>query len=117
MRSQETIDEARNLFKNTEATQFIIVTIPTVMAASESARLAKALTKEKVPLRTIVINQVIQHNATESFMQTRRKDQDKALQLLAEDPGLRYVAIVTAVRSSAVQTCIQGESFEVFIKF
>ena len=58
MTAQERMEEARNLFRNAETTEFVIVTIPTVMAVAESARLAKALRAESVPVKTIVINQV-----------------------------------------------------------
>lgn len=50
--------EARDLFRNQQTTEFVIVTIPTIMAAAESCRLAKALKTEHIPLHTIVINQV-----------------------------------------------------------
>ena len=52
------MEEARALFRNPETTEFVIVTIPTVMAAAESARLAKALRTEQVPVKSILINQV-----------------------------------------------------------
>ena len=52
------MEEARQLFRNKDTTEFVIVTIPTVMAAAESGRLAVALRKEGVPVNTIVINQV-----------------------------------------------------------
>jgi anion-transporting ArsA/GET3 family ATPase len=51
-------EEARQLFRNPASTEFVIVTIPTIMAVSESSRLASSLRQEGVPLRTIVINQV-----------------------------------------------------------
>lgn len=40
--------EAQALFRDEASTQFVVVTIPTAMAAAESARLAKALLREKV---------------------------------------------------------------------
>ncbi len=52
------MEEARALFRNEKTTEFLIVTIPTVMAAAESSRLAKALRAESVPVHDIVINQV-----------------------------------------------------------
>lgn len=61
---QARMEEAKSLFRNAETTQFIIVTIPTIMAAAESARLADALRKEGVPVQLMVINQVRQ---TSSF--------------------------------------------------
>jgi hypothetical protein len=35
------MEEARALFRNTDTTEFVIVTIPTAMAVAESGRLAK----------------------------------------------------------------------------
>lgn len=45
---QKRMEETRALFRDPEATQFVIVTIPTAMAAAESARLAKALLEQQV---------------------------------------------------------------------
>ena len=42
------MSEARNVFRNPETTEFVIVAIPNAMAAAESIRLAKALRKEAV---------------------------------------------------------------------
>eukprot|EP00873_Tetraselmis_striata_P038293 jgi/Tetstr1/458557/TSEL_044960.t1 len=82
------MEEARQLFRDPARTEFIIVAIPTIMAANESARLAKSLKEEHVPVRKILINQVIPDSATMAFLNTRRKDQEKALAMLAADPGL-----------------------------
>ena len=51
------MEEARALFRNPDTTEFVIVTIPTVMAAAETARLADALRKESVPVNTVLVNQ------------------------------------------------------------
>jgi anion-transporting ArsA/GET3 family ATPase len=56
---QGRMEEARALFRNEKTTEFLIVTIPTVMAAAESSRLAKALRAESVPVHDIVINQAL----------------------------------------------------------
>lgn len=52
------MDAARDLFHDKDRSQFIIVTIPTLMAAAESARLAASLRQEGIPLETLVVNQV-----------------------------------------------------------
>lgn len=52
------MEEARALFHDASCMRFCVVTIPTVMAAAESARLAGSLREEGIPLNTIVINQV-----------------------------------------------------------
>ena len=83
------MEEARQLFRNEDTTEFVIVTIPTVMAAAESARLATALRTEGVPVNTIVINQVVQPQAGPAFLAARRRDQQRALKQLREDPMLR----------------------------
>lgn len=49
----------RDLFRDKEANEFIIATIPTVLAVKESARLLKALRKEDIPCKRIIVNQVL----------------------------------------------------------
>jgi len=87
--------EARDLFRNPASTEFVIVTIPTIMAAAESCRLAEALKKEHIPVRTLVVNQVVQEGATEKFLQSRRADQQRALAHLREDGGLAGLQVIT----------------------
>jgi arsenite-transporting ATPase len=48
------------LFRDEKTTEFVIVTIPTVLGISESGRLLGELRKEKVPVSRIVINQIVQ---------------------------------------------------------
>lgn len=55
---QGRMDAARALFHDASKTQFVIVTIPTLMAAAESARLAASLRAEGIPLDTLIVNQV-----------------------------------------------------------
>lgn len=93
---KNTMTEARNLFRDEEATQFVIVTIPTLMAASESIRLAKALKAEHVPVKTMIINQVIKDDTTAVFLNTRRKDQQRAMERLKEDPELGKLQLIEA---------------------
>lgn len=56
---QDSLEEARQLFRDQERTEFVIVTIPTVMAMAESERLAASLQKEGVPVKRIVVNQMV----------------------------------------------------------
>ncbi|KAK9796986.1 hypothetical protein WJX73_007189 [Symbiochloris irregularis] len=95
-RVQARMEEARALFRDANSTQFVIVTIPTAMAAAESARLAKALLHEQVPVKTLVINQIVQDSATQRYLDTRRKDQQRALELLRSDSNLRELEVVEA---------------------
>lgn len=84
---QARMEDAKQLFRNQQTTEFVIVTIPTVMATAESCRLAGALQHEGIPLKTIIVNQVVQANATDKFLTARRADQARALQHLREDAG------------------------------
>lgn len=91
-----TMKEARDLFKNEQTSQFIIVTIPTIMAAAESIRLAQALKSEGVPVRLIVVNQVIGTETRNAFLETRRKDQHRAMEKLYVDPDLKTLQVIEA---------------------
>lgn len=53
------MEEARQLFRDEDRTEFVIVTIPTVMAMAESERLATSLQKEHVPVKRIIVNQLV----------------------------------------------------------
>jgi arsenite-transporting ATPase len=79
---QESMAEAREIFRDETLSQFIIVTIPTMMAVNESSRLAEALQKEDVPVRYILVNQVLDGSTTEAFFRNQFKDQQRALKIL-----------------------------------
>eukprot|EP00879_Flechtneria_rotunda_P015872 GHRR01016599.1.p1 GENE.GHRR01016599.1~~GHRR01016599.1.p1 ORF type:complete len:577 (+),score=165.56 GHRR01016599.1:1133-2863(+) len=89
------MDAARALFHDSSKTQFIIVTIPTLMAAAESARLAASLRQEGIPLETLVVNQVIREEAGDKFLQARIADQQRAMQVVQSDPGLGELQLIT----------------------
>jgi len=55
--TQARMEQARAVFRDAEATEFVVVTIPTVMAAAESVRLVAALRKEQVPVHALLVNQ------------------------------------------------------------
>ncbi|WIA21141.1 hypothetical protein OEZ85_005452 [Tetradesmus obliquus] len=89
------MDAARALFHDAEQTQFVIVTIPTLMAAAESARLARSLRQEGIPLETLIVNQVVREEAGEKFLAARIADQQRALQIVRDDPGLGQLQLIT----------------------
>lgn len=90
------MEEARALFRDQNRTEFVVVSIPTVMSINESERLIQALDSEGVAVRTLLINQVLDENATEKFVENRQKDQDRALTLIDSDPGLRHLELIKA---------------------
>jgi arsenite-transporting ATPase len=94
---REEMEAAKALFRDEKSTEFLIVTIPTVMATAESARLAAALRKEGVPLRAVVVNQVLPEGAGEAYLGRRRADQRRALeQVSADKAGLGSLQVVEA---------------------
>jgi len=87
----------REIFRNKETTEFVIVTIPTVMAISESSRLKNSLEKEGVPVKRLIVNQVLPpSNVDCKFCAVKRKDQKRAIDLLADDVNLKNLEIVQA---------------------
>jgi arsenite-transporting ATPase len=56
------VKEVRNLFRDKSMTEFIIVTIPTVLGMSESGRLLQSLREEDVPCNRLIVNQVLKVN-------------------------------------------------------
>ena len=55
---QASVIMVRDLFRDRESTEFIIAAIPTVLAIKESERLLKALRKESIPCKRMIVNQV-----------------------------------------------------------
>lgn len=93
-RFQQSMSEARQIFRDSKQTQFIIVTIPTIMAVSESSRLAEALRREQVPVKYLLVNQILDERTSEAFFQNQYKDQQKALTLLKSDSNLGSLEIL-----------------------
>ncbi|XP_037453844.1 ATPase GET3B-like [Triticum dicoccoides] len=94
---RERMVKVRELFRDTESTEFIIVTIPTVMAISESARLHSSLQKESVPVRRLIVNQVLPPSSSDcKFCAIKRKDQARALDMIKSDPELMGLNIMQA---------------------
>ncbi|CAN0916437.1 ATPase GET3B [Linum grandiflorum] len=95
---RERMHKVRDLFRDSDATEFIIVTIPTVMAVSESSRLHGSLKKESVPVHRLIVNQCLppSDNSDCKFCAMRRKDQTRALDMIEKDPGLSGLKMIKA---------------------
>ena len=70
-RLQSRMDQARRMFRDRAATEFVIVTIPTAMAVAESRRLCVALGKEGVPVKRLVVNQKVPVDAADKYVEMR----------------------------------------------
>ncbi|KAJ0988300.1 hypothetical protein J5N97_006656 [Dioscorea zingiberensis] len=103
---RERMAKVRELFRDTESTEFVIVTIPTVMAVNESSRLHASLKKENVPVKRLVVNQVLPPSSSDcKFCAMKRKDQMRALDLIQNDPELMSLKII---QSPLVDVEIRG---------
>ena len=81
---QRNLQMMRQYLKDKNRTQFIIVTIPTVLAMTETKRLIKSLQEEDIYLSTIVCNQVISDAASAKYIDSRKYSQKNALLELKE---------------------------------
>ncbi|KAJ4756836.1 hypothetical protein LUZ62_091241 [Rhynchospora pubera] len=94
---RERMVKVRELFRDTGSTEFIIVTIPTVMAISESSRLCASLKKEQVPVKRLVVNQILPPSASDcKFCAMKRKDQMRALDMIKSDSELNGLNLIQA---------------------
>ncbi|GAB4854970.1 ATPase get3b [Ancistrocladus abbreviatus] len=94
---RERMVKVRELFRDTESTEFVIVTIPTVMAISESSRLCASLRKEGVPVKRLIVNQILPPSASDcKFCSMKRKDQMRALDMIQNDPSLSQLNLIEA---------------------
>ena len=84
---------------------FVIATIPTVMAVEESARLARALKKEGVPASTIIVNQVIGERMAGTYLRMKLKEQTAALEMLDASPHLKGKQVI---RGSLLDLEVRG---------
>ncbi|KAK6118101.1 hypothetical protein DH2020_048150 [Rehmannia glutinosa] len=103
---RERMAKVRDLFRDPETTEFVIVTIPTVMALSESSRLCASLRKEKVPVQRLIVNQLLPPSASDcKFCSMRRKDQMRALDMIQKD---RELAKLKLIESPLIDVEIRG---------
>lgn len=65
----------RDLFRDEIQTEFIVATIPNMMAIAESGRLVLELNREKIPVRHLFVNQVQPSNDECTFCAARHKEQ------------------------------------------
>ncbi|KAG8387638.1 hypothetical protein BUALT_Bualt02G0042200 [Buddleja alternifolia] len=92
---RERMAKVRDLFHDPETTEFVIVTIPTVMALSESSRLCSSLRKEKVPVQRLIVNQMIPPSVSDcKFCAMKWKDQMRALDLIQKDSELAKLKLI-----------------------
>lgn len=72
----------RDLFRDAIQTEFIVATIPNMMAIAESRRLIDELRKEKIPIRHVFVNQIQPSNDDCTFCSARHKEHVANLQFI-----------------------------------
>jgi anion-transporting ArsA/GET3 family ATPase len=92
--SSQTPEEAL-ICRDQENMDFVIVTIPTVMALEESSRLAKSLRKEGVPASTIIVNQIVGESMGSKYVEMKLREQRKAMEMLQASPHLKPLQVIT----------------------
>lgn len=103
----------KELFRDPKGTEFVIVTIPTVLAISESSRLLASLRAESVPVRRLVVNQLLRRPAggvEPDLAALRREVEAAASELQAAAPPDRPELLQAAARLSAASAALAGAS-------
>lgn len=72
---KRSMNMVRELFRDEIQTEFIVATIPNMMAIAESQRLVDELRKEQIPVRHLFINQMQPSNDDCTFCAARFKEQ------------------------------------------
>uniref|UniRef100_A0ACD5UAY7 Uncharacterized protein n=1 Tax=Avena sativa TaxID=4498 RepID=A0ACD5UAY7_AVESA len=98
------IDELRqqiagvcDIMQDPQLTEFLILTIPTVMAIAESSRFHASLKKDGAPATRLIINQVLPPSASECrFCGVKRKEETRALNMISADPELGGLKLIQA---------------------
>ncbi|CAI0411915.1 unnamed protein product [Linum tenue] len=94
---RERMIKVRELFRDVDSTEFVIVTIPTVMAVSEASRLRSSLEKENVPVKRLIVNQILPPSVSDcKFCAMKRKDQMRALDMIQDDQELSTLRLIKA---------------------
>lgn len=77
---QTSISTVQRTLKDPAQTQFVIVTIPTILAVAESKRLLSSLQSEGIAVSNIICNQVLSETSDLKYIQTRAKGQQKCIE-------------------------------------
>ena len=81
---RDQVEIARKHLMNNEETQFVAVTIPTIMAIWETERLIRALFEVAFPIKQIYINMLQPENADCKFCRNRHSEQKNILEKIID---------------------------------
>ncbi len=77
---QKGVERLQQIIKDSEQTQFVVVTIPTFVAYQESQRLIQSLQQSKIKVSSVICNQVINEDANELYLKDRSDNQKMWIQ-------------------------------------
>lgn len=109
---QANIGAVQRTLKDKSLTQFIVVTIPTMMAVEESKRLVSSLQGEGISIANIVCNQVLSPEIGPEYLRARTASQQKVITSLRADVSALQTS-PQAGSSSAVAQAAPIETQEV----
>lgn len=93
----ESLARVEALLRDPDTTEFLLVTVPTIMAVSETERMAANLMASNISCRSLVLNQVMDPwEATPEGRAARRAEQQATLQALQGDPLLAGLELILA---------------------
>ena len=79
---KERLMNIKSALMNPKDTNFVVVTIPTQLAVSESKRLVNNLNSEGIEVGSIICNQIIAEEADNQYLNNRVKTQEDAILML-----------------------------------
>jgi len=83
---QHRVAELQRLLTDADATDFVVVSVPSRLAVAESARLLGALAEQGVPVNHMVVNQLVAASAGPAYLGRLAAEQARALATL-DAPG------------------------------
>eukprot|EP00188_Purpureofilum_apyrenoidigerum_P000026 Plantae.Rhodophyta-Purpureofilum_apyrenoidigerum.ctg10110.p2 GENE.Plantae.Rhodophyta-Purpureofilum_apyrenoidigerum.ctg10110~~Plantae.Rhodophyta-Purpureofilum_apyrenoidigerum.ctg10110.p2 ORF type:complete len:388 (+),score=98.10 Plantae.Rhodophyta-Purpureofilum_apyrenoidigerum.ctg10110:103-1164(+) len=113
---KKSMQVVRDLFKDERQTEFIVATIPNMMAIAESMRLIDELHKESIPVHYVFVNQIQPENDHCAFCSTRRKEQQANLAYVEKTfAGMKLSKVQffdREIRGSYALRAMGGQLFE-----
>lgn len=79
---QSNLLKMQSTLRNADKTQFVVVTIPTVLALEESKRLLLSLVSENIQVSSIVCNQIISDQMSQKYLSVRSSGQKSVISSL-----------------------------------
>ncbi|MDP2663147.1 MAG: ArsA family ATPase, partial [Dehalococcoidia bacterium] len=84
----------QRLLQNTEATEFVAITIPEELALAETVRLVSALKRLLIPIQNLLVNHVLDRERLCPSCQQRRADQAEPLEKIEREfADLRFLKV------------------------